>query len=115
MDFQDVKKIVGDAAQKVAQKSGEALEYGKVKYAIYDIQNDISKIFTQMGQDVYESYKGGTVDDTISQKCDLIDEKKAEIEDLEVKLEELKNCKKCECGKSCKKEDAFCAACGHNF
>jgi len=113
MDFQDVKKVVGDTAQKVVKKSGEAVEFGKLKYKIYDIQNDISKIFVQIGQDVYEGYKGDYVNDDIPSKCELIDQKKAEIEELEEKLRELKNTKKCNsCGKVSKKEDAFCPSCG---
>ena len=116
MDFNDVKKVVSDTAHKVAQKSGEAVEYGKVKYKIYDIQNDINKIFTQIGQDVYEAHKGGAVYDDISQKCDIIDEKKEEIEELQEKLAELKNSKKCtDCGRTTKKEDAFCPGCGVNY
>jgi len=92
MDFQDVKRVVGDAAQKVVQKSGEAVEYTKLKYKIFDIQNDINKIFTRMGRDVYASYNGGNVEDAdIEKNCQLIDEKKSEIEALEEKLAELKN------------------------
>jgi len=112
MDFNDVKKVVGDTAQKVVKKSGEAVEYGKLKYKIYDLQNDINKIFTQIGQDVYEGYKGDYVNDDIPNKCTLIDEKKAGIEELEEKLRELKNTKKCECGKVTSKENSFCPACG---
>jgi len=115
MDFQDVKKVVGDAAQKVAQKSGDAVEYGKTKYKIYDTQNEINKIFTRMGQEAYENYKNGVSFDDISQSCDLIDAKKDEIEELEAKLTDLRNNKKCNCGKTCKKDDAFCPACGQNF
>ena len=116
MDFNDVKKVVSDTAQKVVQKSGEAMEYGKIKYKIYDIQNDISKIFAQIGQDVYEGYKDGAASYDISQKCDIIDEKKEEIEELQAKLVELKNSKKClACGRMTKKEDAFCPACGDAF
>ena len=116
MDFNDVKRIVGDTAKTVAKKSGEALEYGKIKYAIYDIQNDISKIFTQIGQDVYESYKNGDDAADFSEKCKVIDEKKCMIEELQADLAALKNSKKCsECGKMAKKDDAYCPACGQNF
>jgi len=116
MDFQDVKKVVSDAAHKVAQKSGEAVEYGKIKYAIYDIQNDINKIFTSLGQDVYENYKSESECGDVSQSCEIIDAKKQEIEELEAKLADLKNNKKCpDCGKVTKKEDAFCPACGISF
>ena len=113
MDLQDVKKVVVEGAQKVAKKSGEALEYGKIKYAIYDIQNDINKIFTQMGQAAYEAHKGGDIGDDITQKCELIDEKKHMINELQSDLAALKNSKKCDgCGKFVKKEDAYCPACG---
>jgi len=116
MDFQDVKKVVSDAAHKVAQKSGEAVEYGKIKYAIYDIQNDVNKIFTSIGQEVYESYKNNSECGDVSKSCETIDAKKEEIGELEAKLFDLKNNKKChDCGKITKKEDAFCPACGANF
>ena len=116
MDFNDVKRIVGDTAKTVAKKSGDALEYGKIKYAIYDIQNDINKIFSQMGQDVYESYKSGDNEPNFSEKCQLIDEKKHMIEELQNDLAALKNNKKCsDCGKMAKKDDAYCPACGQSF
>ena len=116
MDFNDVKKVVSDTAQKVVQKSGEAVEFGKIKYKIYDLQNENNKLFTQIGQDVYESYKCDVSAADIADKCDIIDEKKAEIEDLQAKLVELKNSKKClGCDKMAKKEDAFCPSCGKSF
>ena len=117
MDFEDVKKVLGEATQKVVQKSGEVLEYSKIKYAIYDIQNDINKIFVQLGQMIYEGINSGDViDDNIKEKCEIIDAKKLEIAELEEKLAFLKNNKKCNlCGKFSKKDDAFCASCGEKF
>ena len=117
MDFEDVKKVLGEAANTVVQKSGEAWEFGKIKYAIYDAQNDINKIFAQLGQLVYEGTSSGELNDgQIREKCNAIDAKKMEIVELEDKLAVLKNSKKCPgCGKFCKKEDVFCAACGYRF
>ena len=86
MDFmENLKKAVTDTAQTAVKKTEKFVEDSKTKYSIYDLKNDIEKIYTEIGSEVYRSYKA---DENIS---DFIESKCAEIDSLNEKIEELKN------------------------
>lgn len=86
MDFiENLKKAVTDTAQTAVKKTGKFVEDSKTKYSIYDLKNDIEKIYTEIGSEVYRSYKA---DENISE---FIESKCAEIDSLNEKIEELKN------------------------
>lgn len=86
MDFmENLKKAVTDTAQTAVKKTGKFVEDSKTKYSIYDLKNDIEKIYKEIGSEVYRSYKA---DENISE---FIESKCAEIDSLNEKIEELKN------------------------
>ena len=86
MDFiENLKKAVTDTAQTAVKKTGKFVEDSKTKYSIYDLKNDIEKIYTEIGSEVYRSYKA---DENISE---FTESKCAEIDSLNEKIEELKN------------------------
>ena len=86
MDFmENLKKAVTDTAQTAVKKTEKFVEDSKTKYSIYDLKNDIEKLYTEIGNEVYRSYKA---DENISE---FIESKCAEIDSLNEKIEELKN------------------------
>lgn len=115
MDFlENVRSAVGNAAQTVVKKSGEVVEYSKIKYAIFDLENTIKEIEYQIGKAVYDSYKENTsLDESIKDKCEEIDKL---IEQIDVYAQQLGNISssiKCpECDKSVKEECTYCPYCG---
>ena len=58
MDFlENVMSAVGSAAQTVVKKSGEVVEYSKLKYSMFDLSNSIKNLYSQIGEAVYISLK----------------------------------------------------------
>ena len=47
MDFlENVMSAVGSAAQTVVKKSGEVVEYSKLKYSMFDLSNSIKNLYS---------------------------------------------------------------------
>ena len=89
MDFwTNFKKIFIDTAQTVAKKTEEVVETSKTKYSIYDAKNDIQKVYTEIGREIYAAYKEDrNAADYIEEKCKEIDELVAKMEMLKEKLD----------------------------
>ncbi len=82
--FENLKKAVMDTAEVAAKKTGDLVETSKTKYSIYDMKNEIEKVYTEIGKAVYEGYKGDiNVSDVLEQKC-------ADIDALVLKMDSLK-------------------------
>ena len=48
----DAKRIVEDVSKKVVEGSGKAYETAKMKYSKFDIQNDIRRLYEELGKAV---------------------------------------------------------------
>ncbi len=115
MDFMDnVKRVAAETAQAAVKKSGELVETAKIKYAIFDLKNEIRKTYEEIGSEVYRRYaEGAESEESVRQKCLRIDALNHEIEQLGRKLGGLKNEVICaQCGKSCRIEMEYCPYCG---
>jgi len=85
MRFVDnLKKAITDTAGIAAKKTGEFVENSKTKYSIYDLKNEIEKLYLKLGEEVYKSYKS---DESI---VDFVESKCAEIDSLNEKIAQLK-------------------------
>ncbi len=89
MDFmENLKKAAADTAQTVAKKTGRFVENSKTKYSIFDLKNEIEKIYTEIGGQVYKSYKSDeNIAEYIENKCAEIDLLNRKIEELQGKLD----------------------------
>ncbi len=115
MDFMDnVKRVAAETAQAAVKKSGELMETAKIKYAIFDLKNEIRKTYEEIGSDIYRQYsEDADAAESVRQKCLRIDALNHEIAQLSRKLGDLKNVVECaQCGKSCKIEMEYCPYCG---
>lgn len=115
MDFlENVKNVVGNAAQSVVKKSGEVVEYSKIKYSIFDIESTIKDLECQIGKAIYESYKENTsLDESIKDKCAEIDKLSEQIDIYAEQLGNIKSSVKCPiCDKNVKEECSYCPYCG---
>ena len=88
MDFMDnVKKAITDTAKIAAQKTGEFVENSKTKYSIYDLKNEIEKIYTEIGAAVYTGRKeDNDISEFVEKKCDEIDVLAEKMDILKKKL-----------------------------
>ncbi len=86
--FENVKIAAGNTFRLVSKKTGEIVEESKTKYSIFDLNNEIEKIYTEIGKEIYAGYKSDTnVADLIEEKCTKIDQLNDEIEVLRQKLD----------------------------
>ena len=90
-------KNLGDkavsTAKKVGNKSSDLVETGKFKLQITQIEGDIKKSKAEIGEVVYNAYANGldSPTDEILKLCTSIRDKNSEIEEIEVKIQEVQN------------------------
>lgn len=91
--LQDVAKKSGELAEKSAKKSGELLEITKLKMKIKEVDNEINDKYKEMGKYLYEQYEKekSILPEPIQELADLIYVKKAAIEELNLKIADIKN------------------------
>ena len=80
-------------ARVVGNKTQEIAEVGKLKIQINQLESDIKKLKTEMGEAVYTTHSE-KLDSPLNQLndlCSIIDEKYNEIEELKIKIEKVKS------------------------
>lgn len=87
-------------------------EIQKYSSAIIECENEMERTYTEIGRRYYnakEEITKGAFDDLF----EIIENKQRQIEDLQNKIQILKNVETCRvCGAEIKKESNFCAHCG---
>ena len=117
--FEQIKNKTIDVAQTVFQKSNDAVEISKIKYAIFDLSNDIKKLYSEIGKLVYtEAADSAEYSEGVLMKCEIIRAKKAKIEALKAKVERVKKgstytCP--DCGRECGESESGCPYCGSDM
>ncbi len=87
MEFMEKINIIG---KKMAQKSGELAETGKLSLAIKKKEKAAKGLKLELGKYIYQQYKSGIVtDEKISKFCSEIDMLYAEIASLEIEKEKV--------------------------
>ncbi len=115
---EEISKIVGNTASNtyntVADKSGKLIEETKLKFSISDKENQIEKVYEEIGKTVYDMYKNGEdVGKVFTKECKKIDKYNTEISDMNTKILYNKGVRVCpECGEMISVESAFCQNCG---
>lgn len=101
-------------AKNIAQRTGDMVEIQKLNMGISQEKDKIRKIYTEIGEEVYQQFKAGN-DLGYTEKCSEITEYEAKIEELQEKQMKLKNSKKCpSCSSEISADTAFCPKCGTN-
>lgn len=116
--FEKLKSTISTTAKSAAKKSNEIVEITKLKMAISGAEADIARLMRDIGELVYEGYKGEMEADAgeMEELCTQIDAKYAEIADAKDQLRTLKKLKQCPvCLEESDPEAAFCARCGNKF
>jgi len=113
-------KIISDlkkTAISAAQKTGELVEIGKLKFALSNAKGKIDEKYKDLGQALYTAHKNGSEDaQAIDGIIAEIDALFLELAKLESEMGSLKSQKKCpSCGKVCDEDASFCASCGEKF
>ena len=112
--FEDVVVNAKSMANAFGKKANEVIDISKLKISATDINNKINDKYQELGKTIYETKKAG------KSACDVVKEKIAEIDNLKIQLETikeqislLKNKLKCkECGFENEMDAVFCIKCG---
>lgn len=98
-------------AKQTAQK---AAEIARLQRQVNLKQDEFEDLFKEIGQLYYACFKAGNEsDEEMAARCAKVDSLAAEIEGLKLKLDDLKEIRRCTaCGSIQKHDSRFCANCG---
>ena len=113
----DAGKFAARTAKDAGKKAGEVYNTSKHQIAIFDIKNDISDLYKEIGALVYSTHKQGVeTADVIEEKLAIIEEKEARIAELQEMINDIKDSKTCpSCGTKSEKSAEFCKKCGNKI
>ncbi len=93
--FEDVLNSVKDGLNKLAQKTDQLTQIGRIKLDIISIKRDIEKQFTDLGGRVYQLYRSKNEDVLADEEVKGFINRIEELETrLEAKKEELEKVQK---------------------
>ncbi|HAX52387.1 zinc ribbon domain-containing protein [Muricomes intestini] len=112
--FEDLGKKIGETAETVTNKAGEAVEVQKIRNQIRVLERGNESAYIGLGEIIYRHYKDGeVVDSEAIGICEAIQNREESIEKYEQQISKVKGDVKCRnCGKSVAKEMTFCPYCG---
>ena len=108
---------VKDGAQKLTKvavfKTKSAIEEKKCQFTISGIENKIKDILVDLGSFIYDEYENGVeFEENINSKCEQIKDLKKDIQELKIKIAEIKNSTACpNCQNPVSDEHDFCPKC----
>ena len=112
--FEDLGRKIGETAETVTNKAGEAVEIQRLRNQIRALERGNERDYAELGKMVYDHYKEGeVVDSEAIGICDAIQNREESIEKYEQQISDVKGDVTCDgCGKSVAKEMAYCPHCG---
>jgi len=110
--FSKLGSKITDTSEKVAQKTKDAVELGKLKSQISSEENRIQTAFLEIGKKFFEK-NAGEVSEEFVESFNIINEAKAKIAELTTEIMNIKGTYNCpNCGTEVATTAAFCANCG---
>ncbi|MCR4693079.1 MAG: zinc ribbon domain-containing protein [Firmicutes bacterium] len=115
--WDDFKDGASRFAKKAIDKTTTAVDITKLNLAKSDTEGKISKLYTKIGEIIYNRYKeGNEFDSDISEVFVEIDKFKAELDEICEQISSLKNTVACQgCGQQNPKGSQFCSKCGEKL
>ena len=112
--FEDLGKRLGETAETVTTKAGEAMEIQKLKSQIRTLERGNDTDLIDLGQIIYQRcLDGEAVGEEASGLCEAIQSRKDSIAEYEQNISDVKGDFQCgECGKTVAKGMAYCPYCG---
>lgn len=115
--LEDLGKRLGETAENVTNKAGEAMEIQKLKSQIRTLERENDNDLAELGLAVYDQFKAGTeVGEEAAGLCEAIQSREESIAECMQKISDVKGDSQCEeCGKTVGKGMAYCPYCGHKM
>lgn len=112
--FEDLGKRLGETAETVTNKAGEAIEIQRLKSKVRRLARENAVDLMEMGRMVYDGYKDGKeVSEEAEALCQAISGREDNMNRWNKKIAELKGAFECRsCGKMVAKDMSFCPYCG---
>lgn len=112
--FEDLGKRLGETAESVTSKAGEAMEIQKLKSQIRSLERENDNDLAELGLAVYDQFKDGAeLGEETTGLCEAIQSREESIAECMQKISDLKGDYECEeCGKTLGKGMAYCPYCG---
>lgn len=112
--FEDLGRKIGETAETVTNKAGEAVEVQRLKNQIRALERGNERDYMELGKMVYDHYKAGEVVDAEAISiCEAIQNREESIEKYEKDISDVKGDVACDtCGRSVAKEMSYCPYCG---
>lgn len=115
--FEDLGKRIGETAETVANKAGEAVEIQRLRNQIRSLERENEKDLTEIGNIIYRLYrKNKKVEEDAAAYCEAIENREDSIREYQHKIVEVRGAVKCHaCGRMAAKEMSFCPYCGEKI
>lgn len=115
--WEDLSKRIGETAESVSNKAGEAVEIQKLKSQIRALERGTEEDLIDLGQMVYEYFEAGNlVGSEAEGLCEAIRSRKQSIADYEKRIIAVRGEFSCKnCGKTISNKMAYCPYCGEKM
>ena len=115
--WEDLSKRIGETAESVSNKAGEAVEIQKLKSQIRALERGTEEDLIDLGRMVYEYFEAGNlVGSEAEGLCEAIRSRKQSIEDYEKRIIAVRGEFSCKnCGKTISNKMAYCTYCGEKM
>ncbi|MCI9439650.1 MAG: zinc ribbon domain-containing protein [Ruminococcus sp.] len=112
--LEDLGKRLGETAETVTNKAGEAVEIQKLKNQIRSLERENDNDLAELGLAVYDQFKDGAeLGEEAAGLCEAIQSREESIAEYLQKISDIKGDYECEeCGKTLGKGMAYCPYCG---
>ncbi len=111
--LQSIGKMLSDTAKSVTQKAAEAAELSKMNGQLSDINQEIERLYGQVGKAYYTARGSKESFETADAFCERIDSLLAEHSQLQRAIDKKRNRNRCaNCGATLAANAKFCVECG---
>lgn len=112
--FEEIGKKIGETAETVTNKAGEAVEVQRLKNQIRSLEKSNERDLIELGKTIYDKFsEGASMEDYASELCGMIQSRKESIANYSQQIVDVQGKKKCpDCGMPVGKEMSYCPYCG---
>lgn len=112
--FEDLGKRLGETAETMTNKAGEAIEIQRLKSQSRSLARGNAVDLMELGKMIYDCYKSGEeVEEAAKELCEAIQNREKTMEEYDRKIAKIKGSKECRnCGRMVAKDMAYCPYCG---
>ncbi|MGI6173602.1 MAG: zinc-ribbon domain-containing protein [Christensenellales bacterium] len=111
--LQSIGKMLSDTAKSVTQKAAEAAELSKMNGQLSDINQEIERLYGQVGKAYYTARGSKESFETADAFCERIDSLRAELSQMQRAIDKKRNRNRCaKCGATLTANAKFCVECG---